>query len=138
MTAAPADIAELLGIKPGRRALRRYETRVDSGTPVSLTATWFPQGVATDAPRLADSAPLPAGTFAYLAEVAQIRVARVTEDRAALPADDETAQSLNVPPGSPVLVTRARHFDSEGQVIAYSESTMPSGIWLAFSYTVRQ
>src|SRR6185437_10257971 len=109
MTSAPADIAEKLGIPSGRRTLRRQETRLDNETPISLTTTWFPQAIATQAPRIADSEPLPAGAFAYLAEITQIRPARVIEDQAAQTADDETAQSLNVAKGSPVLVIKARH-----------------------------
>jgi DNA-binding GntR family transcriptional regulator len=138
MTAAPTDVAEKLGIPSGRRALRRQEIHLDNGVPISLATTWFPPAVTTQAPRLADSEPIPAGSFAYLAEVSQIRLARVVEDRAALPADEDNVRSLNVPLGSPVLMTKARHFDSEGQVIAYSEVTAPTGIWRTFSYIVHQ
>jgi GntR family transcriptional regulator len=138
LTAAPADVAEKLGIPSGRRALRRHETRLDNGTPVSVTATWFPQAITTQAPRLADNHPLPAGAFAYLAEVTGSRAARVVEERAALPADEQTAQFLHMPQDSPVLVTKARHFDTKGEVIAYSESATAAGIWRTFSFIVHQ
>src|ERR1022692_1756938 len=39
MTAALTDVAEMLGIPSGQRALRRQETRLDDGTPVSFTVT---------------------------------------------------------------------------------------------------
>jgi DNA-binding GntR family transcriptional regulator len=136
LIAAPAAIAEILGIPSGRRALRRQETRLDSGVPVSVTTTWFPQAITAQAPQLADSKPLPAGPLAYLAETTGYRVTRTSERRAALAADEETPQPLNVQPGSPVLVTRAQHFDGKNHVIAYSESTAVAGFWRAFSYTV--
>ncbi|HET9894616.1 MAG TPA: GntR family transcriptional regulator [Streptosporangiaceae bacterium] len=134
---APVRVVEMLGIPSGSRALRRQETRLDSGTPVSVTATWFPQTITDKAPRLADSKALPGGAFAYLTEAAQSRVTRITEDRAALTADKQAAESLNVPPGSPVLLIRARHFSLAGEVIAYSETTVPAGTWHSFSYEVR-
>src|SRR5215472_9026925 len=51
MTTAPTDVAERLGIPSGRRALRRQETRLDNGTPISLTTTWFPESITIQAPR---------------------------------------------------------------------------------------
>src|SRR5919204_4758238 len=60
--AAPAPVAEILGIPSGRRALRRTETR--GGQAASITVSWYPPAIADRAPRLADDQPLPAGTLA--------------------------------------------------------------------------
>src|SRR6266536_486814 len=52
--AAPAHVAEILGIPSGRRALYRRETRTgEGGQAISTTTTWFPPAVADKAPRLA-------------------------------------------------------------------------------------
>ncbi len=59
MTAAPADVAEALGISAGRRALRRQEIRIANRSPVSATIIWLPAAITAEAPRLADSKPLP-------------------------------------------------------------------------------
>ena len=83
--AAPGPVAEILAIPPGRRALRRTETREDNGQPASLTVAWYPPEIADRAPRLADSQPLPAGTLAYIAEATGTRAARADEDYAAEP-----------------------------------------------------
>ncbi len=136
MIAAPADVAGMLGIPPGRRALRRQETRLKDGSPVSVTVTWLPPTITAKAPRLADSKPLPAGVLAYIAETTGNRVARVLEERAATPADAPTAQTLGVPPGSPVLVTKARYFGTTDQLIAYSDTTVTAGTWRTVTYTV--
>jgi len=136
MTAAPAGVAEILGIPSGRRALRRQETHIDGVRPVSATVTWFPPAVTAEAPRLADNKPLPAGAFAYIAETSGNRVARVVEERAALPADASTAKTLHMAMDSPVLVTRASYFGSTGQLIAYSESTTAADNWRTLSYAV--
>jgi DNA-binding GntR family transcriptional regulator len=134
--AAPADVAEMLGIPPGRRVLRRQEARLDDGTPVSVTVTWLPPAITAKAPRLADNKPLASGALAYIAEATGNGVVRMLEERAAMPADADTAQMLGVPQGSPVLVTRARYFGATSQIIAYAENTAPAGTWRTLSYTV--
>ena len=48
--AAPGPVAEILGIPPGRRALRRTETREDNGQPASLTVAWYPPDIADPRP----------------------------------------------------------------------------------------
>ncbi len=136
MAATPTDVAEILGTPSRRRALRRLETHVDGARPVSVTITWFPAAVTDEAPRLADSKALPSGALAYIAETSDNRVGRVIEERAALPADADTAKALDVQLDSPVLVTRARYFSTTGQIIAYSESKAAAGDWRTLVYAV--
>ena len=136
MTAAPSEVAEILGIPARQPALRRQETHLDQGRPVSITATWIPSAIATKAPRLADSQPIPSGTLAYIAEATGNRVARVAEEHSATAADATTAKTLGVPPGSPALVTRRQHHTADGQLIAYSERIAPAGNWDARSFLV--
>ena len=125
--AAPGPVAEILAIPPGRRALRRAETREDNGQPASLTVAWYPPEIADRAPRLADSQPLPAGTLAYIAEATGTRAARADEDHTAGHADDDTATALGISPGSPVLISRVRYHAADGKLIEYTETTMPAG-----------
>jgi len=134
--AAPADVAEILGVPSGRRALRRTEIRSDGDQAVSITAYWYPPAIADRAPHLADSQSLPAGTLAYIAEATGIRAARADEDYTAVPADDDTAAALGIAPGSPVLVTRARHCASDGKLIEYAETTIPTGRHYSRTYTL--
>jgi len=136
MTAAPPEVAEIIGIPAGRRALRREEIRLDTGTPVIVTTTWFPAAIATNAPRLADSQPLPSGTLAYIAEATGNRAARVAEEHAAIAADAAIAKILGVTTGSPVLITRRRHHTAAGVLITYSEAVAPAGKWDTRSYAV--
>jgi DNA-binding GntR family transcriptional regulator len=135
--AAPAHVAEILGIPSGRRALRRRETRTaESGQAISITTTWFPPAIVDKAPRLADSQPLPAGALAYIAEAAALRAARADEDNTAAPADADNAEALGIPPGSPVLVTRTRHYTTAGQAIAYTETFTAAGHRHTRTYTI--
>src|SRR6266704_2080101 len=124
-------------IPAARRALRRQETRLDKGRPVSVTVTWFPPAIVGKAPRLADSEPFAAGALAYIAEAAGVHVARVAEENAAMPADADTAKPLGIQPGAPVLVSRARHYTSAGQIIGYAETSAAAGRWQTRTYTIK-
>ena len=97
MTAAPAEVAEILGIPSGRRALRRTKPAATTASVTSITTTWFPPAIAAEAPRLADSQPLPAGTLAYIAEATGAAPPACTRTTAAVAASDDTAATLGVP-----------------------------------------
>jgi DNA-binding GntR family transcriptional regulator len=136
LTAAPAEIAAILGVPVGRRAVRREETTLDDGQVVSVTTVWFPPDVAAGAPKLADSLPLPAGSLAYLAETTGNRPRRAHEQNSAMASNAETSSLLGVPQGSPVLFTRSRYESAAGQPIAYAETVTVAGNWCARSYTI--
>jgi len=133
---APGPVAEILGIPSGRRALRRTETRSNDGQATSITVTWYPPAIADKAPRLADSKPLPASTLAYIAEATGTRVRRADEEHEAAPADDHTAGTLGITPGSPVLVIRTRHYAADGTLIEYAETTALAGRPYSRTYTI--
>src|SRR5579863_4460018 len=135
-TAAPAYVAEILGIPSGRRALRRRETRSGNGQSVSITISWYPPAIADRAPRLADSQPLPAGTLAYITESTGTRATRIQEEHDAASADDDSASVLGIAPGSPVLITRTRYYATDGKLIEYAESTTRAGHGNTRIYTV--
>ncbi len=101
-----------------------------------MTVSWYPPAIADRAPRLTDSQPLPAGALAYIAEATGTRAARADEDYAAAPADDDTASALGITAGSPVLVTRIRHYAGDGTLIEYAETTIPSGRRYSRTYTI--
>ena len=134
--AAPAQVAAILGIPSGRRALRRTETRSADGQPAGITTAWYPPAIADAAPRLAESQPLPAGTLAYITEAAGARPARALEEHAAATAGDDTAATLGITPGTPVLITRTQHHTADGKLIQYAETITPAGHWHTRAYTI--
>src|SRR5262249_14766137 len=77
---APHRGPEALGPPPSRRVLRREETTLADGSPVTVAVSWFPAAVADKAPKLAASEPIPAGATAYLTQAAGIRPARGAEE----------------------------------------------------------
>jgi DNA-binding GntR family transcriptional regulator len=135
-TAAPAQVAAILGIPSGRRALRRTETGSSDGQPAAITTAWYPPAIADAAPRLAESQPLPAGTLAYITQAASARPARALEEHAAATADDDTAATLGISPGTPMLLTRTRHHTADGKLIQYAETITPAGHWHSRAYTI--
>ena len=134
--AAPAHVAEILGVPANRRVLRRQETHPNGGEAVRITTTWYPPAIADKEPRLAASEPMPAGVLAYITETTGERAVRVTEENAAAPADEDTVGSLGVPPGSPILITRTRYHSTTGQVIGYAERSTTAGQWHTRTYTI--
>jgi DNA-binding GntR family transcriptional regulator len=121
--AAPADVAKILGIPRGRRALRRQETRSgEDGRAVSVSTMWYPPTIAEKAPRLADSQPIPSGALAYITEATATRATRAIEEHTAALTSDETAATLGIPTGSPVLITHTRHYGGDGKLIEYAET----------------
>jgi DNA-binding GntR family transcriptional regulator len=134
--AAPAHIAEILGIPAGRRALRRQETRTDNGQAVSVTTAWFPQDIAEKAPRLTGHQPLPAGALAYVVETTGNHTSCAVEESAATGADEATAKALGVRADAPVLLIRARYYTSTGQIVSYTETSVPAGHWHARNYAI--
>ncbi len=135
-SAAPAQVAAILGVPSGRRALRRTETRNADGQPASITTAWYPPAIADAAPRLAESQAIPAGTLAYITPAAGARPARALEDHAAAAASDDTAAALGITPGTPVLITRTRHHTADGKLIQYAETIAPAGHWHTRAYTI--
>jgi DNA-binding GntR family transcriptional regulator len=133
---APERVAEALGTAAGRRVLRREETTLADGSPVTVAVSWFPPAVADKAPKLAAGEPIPAGATAYLAQAAGIRPARGEEETAAAEADEDAASALGVAPGSPVLATRTRYRAAGGQVLQYTETATVLGRWQPRSYTI--
>jgi len=134
--AAPAQVAAILGVPSGRRALRRTETRSADGKPTSISTAWYPPAIADAAPRLAESQPVPAGTLAYITEAANARPARTLEEHSAAAASDDTAAALGITPGTPVLITRARYHTADGKLVQYAETITPAGHWHTRAYTV--
>lgn len=55
------------------------------------------------------------------------RAARVDEDHAAGPAEEDVAAVLGIAPGSPVLLTHARKYTADGKLIEYAEPPPPLG-----------
>ncbi len=136
VTKAPAEIAEILGIPPGSRIVRREETKGDSNHVSSVTTTWFPPDIAGKAPMLAENRPLPAGTLAYIAEATGSGAARVHEQTAAVAASPDIAATLGVPAGSPVLLTRDQYANAAGQPMAHAETAARPDNWRARTYTI--
>ena len=54
----------------------------------------------------------------------------------AIPAGDDIAAALGVDPGSPVLVTRTRHYAADGKLIEYAETTTVAGHWRGRTYAI--
>jgi hypothetical protein len=46
------------------------------------------------------------------------------------------AKHLGIPPGTPILVSRVRHYTSAGEIIGYTETSTEAGRWQTRTYTI--
>ena len=134
--AAPAHVADVLGISSGRRALRRTEVHGSADQVSDFVVSWYPATVADAAPQLAVSQPLPGGSLAYVAEATGIRLRRASEQYASEAADGEAAEALGVASGSPVLAIRTRLYDADSNLIEYTETAIPAGVSRDRTFTI--
>jgi GntR family transcriptional regulator len=99
----PADIAERLRVDPSSSAVLRYCLRFVDDTPWSTQATYYPQWLVDEHPRLAEPRNIDEGTTRYLAGrgIDQIGFFNEVETRMPTPLD---ARELQMGPGAPALI----------------------------------
>jgi GntR family transcriptional regulator len=108
--AAPAEVAERLGLPEGTRVLARSFRLLVDGRPAQLSDSFLPYDLVKGTPvEDPDSEPWPGGTLAQLRSLG-VEVREITEDVATrTPTPDETRE-LQLRPGTPVFeVTRTIH-----------------------------
>jgi DNA-binding GntR family transcriptional regulator len=75
----------------------------------------------------------------YMQVVRQLRAqiaSGATEENTATAADPETAATLGIEPGSPVLLTRTSYYTTTGQIIGYAEAFTAPGNRHTRTYTI--
>lgn len=98
--------------------------------PIATSVSWFDGTLSATAPLLVQTERIPSGTFAYVAEQTGRTLEGEFSQLAATAADAVVAERLGVPVGSPVLISRSRFVDAEGDVIEYGESTSRPDTWV--------
>ncbi|GAA2677248.1 GntR family transcriptional regulator [Streptomyces lunalinharesii] len=126
--AAPAAVAEVLGVPEGTVLLERsYRTRCAAEhAPFSLVTSYLVHDVIAGNPALLDerNEPWPGGSQSQLHSVG-IEVDRVEEHVTARPPAPEEADELELPPGTSVLVLRKVSYATDGRVVDVSDVILP-------------
>ncbi len=118
----PADVAQVLGIKPGDKAGRRTRVYRDGHGIVAHSTSWIPAEVVALVPELARSERLQGGTSLDLIARATGRRAELRRDKTGAriaTAEDLALLELNSDTVAAILVLTAVFFDHDGRVIEY-------------------
>ncbi|MFE3865777.1 UTRA domain-containing protein [Streptomyces goshikiensis] len=118
----PRDIADVLGIAPGGKAIRRSRVYRDTHGIVSHSTSWIPVELAQAIPELAKSERLKGGPSLDLIARATGRhvVQRVDEESARIAtAQDLDLLELKTGTVAAILVLTARFLDADGQLLEY-------------------
>lgn len=136
---APATFraAEALGVEEGVEVIRRRRTTyAPDDSAVSTSVSWFHGSLGNVAPLLLETERIIQGTMRYVEEQTGRVVSGTSVQHAAGFASDDDSGALDVPAESPVLLSRNRYLDTEGDVVEYGESTALPGHWVFYEYTI--
>ncbi|MFH9871583.1 GntR family transcriptional regulator [Streptomyces lydicus] len=122
MVSAPADVAEVLGLRAGDRVIQRTRTYRDGHGVVAYSTSWIPGAFAQELPELLRAERLTGGTsLDLIARQMGRRVAARQDTTAARLATDEDISHLELEPGTvaAVLVLSSTFLDAHQQPLEY-------------------
>lgn len=138
LAAAPPEVVLAFGLPDGVEVVRRVRTTFDgAGLAVSCSTSWLDPTLADSCPDLLIAERIVEGTIGYISRLTGRAAATGSDELAAGVAATSVAERLGVEPGSPVLVTRTRWLDQQGDVLEFGESFTPAGRWVRYEYSVR-
>lgn len=136
LVSASEIVGGSLGVDVGQEVIRRQRTTYSAANePISTSVSWYSGTLASIAPLLLRVGRIEQGTSKYVEEMTGRTVIATHVQHAASSAGVEVAQELQVAPGSPVLISRNRFLDSDGNVIEFGESTARADSWVFYEYT---
>lgn len=113
VTTASDYIAERLRVDAGTRSVLRFCHRFVDDVPWSTQATYYPDWLVQQAPRLTEPGDIDEGTTRYLASLGIEQVGYADEIATRMPTPDE-ARMLEIGPGIPVLLWTRTGYTAEG------------------------
>ncbi len=116
---ADDHLSDLLGIRPGGRALRLHRLRLADGEPMSIDTSHLP---ARRFPGLRKQLERHASLYETLRTDYGILLAEAEETIETVLADPHNAQLLGVDPGIPLLLLSRHAIDSTGQPVEWAQS----------------
>ncbi|MFE1451976.1 GntR family transcriptional regulator [Streptomyces olivaceoviridis] len=125
---APDRIATVLELPAGSRVWRRSRTFVVDGEPVNRAVSYLPADVVAGS-RITEVDTGPGGTYARLAELGYKPTRFREEIRVRMPLPDE-ADTLQLPPATPVILVARIAVDERGRVVEVNEMAMNSSRYI--------
>lgn len=129
--------ADALAINEGAPAIRRQRTTYrEDHSPISTSVSWYSGELAAVAPSLLTTDRIVQGTTQYVEEQTGRGIVGTYVEHAASVAGADEAAELEIPEGSPVLLSRNRFIDGDGEVVEYGESTAQPDHWIFYEYSI--
>jgi len=116
---ADEQLAALLGIRPGGRAVRVHRLRLADGEPMSIDTSHLP---ARRFPGLRKQLQRHRSLYETLRTAYGIRLAEAEETIETVLADPHDARLLGVDPGLPLLLLSRHAFDVTGEPVEWAQS----------------
>lgn len=125
--AAPAEIAELLGIEEGAPVLARRRRMYANDEPVQLAVSYFPWDIA-EGTQLTEVDTGPGGAYSRLADLGHAP-ATFRERVRVRPPSNEEAQALNMDLDQRVMHITRTATTAEGRVVEVNDIVIPAHQW---------
>jgi GntR family transcriptional regulator len=120
--AAPAAVAQRLGVPEDAKVLRRFRRYLDGGQPLEIATSYIPWALA-EGTAMVESNPGPGGIYARIEEKGR-RLGRFAEEVTARMPTAEEARALALPTGTPVLHLIRTAYDADGQAVEVCDTVM--------------
>jgi DNA-binding GntR family transcriptional regulator len=124
---APDDVADALGIDPGDQAVRRQRIYRDDEGVVALSTSWLPGELASSAPELISTDPLPTMTFGLVEERTGRRAVKRRDVVSLRSVPDDASTLLGVDADVPILVMVNHYWDQRGEPTEYAVDYLGPG-----------
>jgi GntR family transcriptional regulator len=125
---APADVAEILGLKSGALVLRRIGIRRHAaGAAAGKSTSYMPHELASKNAALFDPSqePWPGGAQHQLHTVG-VEIDRIEDHLTATMPTEEEMEELDIPPGIPVIRVRKISYSVEGAAVEVADIPLPA------------
>jgi GntR family transcriptional regulator len=120
--AAPAAVAQRLGVPEDAKVLRRFRRYLDGGQPLEIATSYIPWALA-EGTAMVESNPGPGGIYARIEEKGR-RLGRFAEEVTARMPTAEEARALALPTGTPVLHLIRTAYDADDQAVEVCDTVM--------------
>lgn len=133
---APPDVAALLDIDAGTKALARRRQMYANDVPAQMATSWLPLEIAAGT-QLAETDTGPGGIYSRLADLGHAPAA-FSETVRVRPASDREALFLRTDAEQRVLAIRRLARTAAGRVVEVNDIVLPAGLWeLVYEWPVQ-
>jgi GntR family transcriptional regulator len=133
---APDHVAKALGLGEGDEVVQRRRVYLDDQGVIALSTSWLPGELASAAPELLQTGPLPKMTFGLIEDRTGRRAVRRRDVVAICSVPEDAAEVLGVEAGTPALTMTNHYWDQNGEPTEYARDYLGTGRELSAEYSL--